>query len=140
MYHPRVFKRAEHREEEQNAQSKRVVNIPENTLYEEPLLVQKKPSKKYITVFGFSSSNLENVIFKIKQTLQFDHIEYGKNWINVMIQNEDDASKLLKLNTCYVNGEIVGVFRESYGVIEDKDIFLKKKGIFSKILTYLFGE
>ncbi|KAF9763278.1 hypothetical protein NGRA_1373 [Nosema granulosis] len=140
MYHPRVFKRAEQKVEEQSTQSKKSINIPENTLYEEPLLVQNKPSKKYITVFGFSSSNIDNVILKIKQTLQFDHIEYGKNWINVMIQNEDDASKLLKLNTCYVNGEIIGVFRESYGVIEDKDIFLKKKGVFSKLFTYLFGE
>ncbi|EOB14499.1 hypothetical protein NBO_27g0054 [Nosema bombycis CQ1] len=140
MYHPRVFKRTEQKQEENNVQSKNTVNIPENTLYEEPLLVQRKPNKKYITVFGFSGPNLENVINKIKQTVQFDHVEYGKNWINVMIQNEEDASKLLKLNTCYVNGEVIGVFRESYGVIDDRDIFLKKKGVFSKLLTYLFGE
>lgn len=140
MYHPQVFKRAEHKQEEETIKPTKTSNIPENTLYEEPLLVQKKPNKKYLTVFGFSPSNLDNVIKKIKETLQFDHVEYGKNWVNVMIQNEKDACKLLKLNTCFINGEIIGVFRESYGVIEDKDVFLRKKGLFSKVLGYFFGE
>ncbi|EEQ82574.1 hypothetical protein NCER_100682 [Vairimorpha ceranae BRL01] len=141
MYHPRVFQKNIQKTKEVEKMPV-IINkeqvIPENTLYEEPLVRHTKPTKKHVTIFGFSQKNLEHVIKRIKETCQIEHIEYGLNWINV-ITNKDSA--LLKLNLSHINGEIIGVYKESNNsLIEDKDIFLRKEGIIRKIIIYLFGE
>lgn len=142
MYLPRVFKKNIEKEQPSIRETpivEREAVIPENTLYEESLVLHKRPNKKHITVFGFTQKNLESVIKKIKEVAQVEHIEYGKNWVNVIcISGENE---LIKLNKGHINGEIIGVFRDNCNVIvEDKDIFLKKEGFFSKVLAYFFGE
>lgn len=67
MYSQRVFK--ENIEEvEPNTEDTSIVQlqavIPENTLYEESLILHNIPNKKRMTVFGFTRNNLEKVIRK----------------------------------------------------------------------------
>ncbi|KAK6090018.1 hypothetical protein P3W45_001064 [Vairimorpha bombi] len=142
MYLPRVFKKNIEKEQtniEETPILEREAVIPENTLYEESLVLHKRPNKRHITVFGFTHKNLESVIKKIKEVSQVEHIEYGKNWINVICLS--GGNELLKLNKGHINGEIIGVFRDSSNVIvEDKDIFLKREGFINKVIAYFFGE
>ncbi|WUR03129.1 nucleoporin NUP35 [Vairimorpha necatrix] len=142
MYHPRVFKKNIPKSKPSSTPDavlvEKELSIPENTLYEEPLVRHTKPSKRHITVFGFSQNNLENVVRKIKEVCHVQHMEYGKNWVNVITPGE---TELLRLNTKYINGEMIGVYREvGNAVVDDKDIFLRKEGIIGKILSYFFGE
>ncbi|EQB60796.1 atp-dependent 26s proteasome regulatory subunit [Vairimorpha apis BRL 01] len=141
MFHPRIFKKNIAPIETQQKESIKIdeqIIIPESTLYDESLVVHEKPNKKAVTIFGFTSKNLDSVLKKIREFVQIEHIEYGKNWINVVCKSNDQD--LLKLNTFMVNGEIIGVFRETSGLIDDKNIYVKRTGLINKIIVYLFGE
>jgi hypothetical protein len=140
-YHPSLFKRARKTEElpEVSFETKQA-QIPQNTLYEEPLLSQRKPSKKFVTVYGFSPENLGAVMERVKACGNITEVEHGKNWINILYESEECMMRCLRLNACMVEDEIIGAFRQSGGVLENADIFVRKKGIFTVIMEYLFGS
>ena len=51
-----------------------------------------------------------------------------------------DKQKALELIKQKNNGEIVGAFRKNFGIIENEEIFEKKRGLFEKFWIYLFGS
>ncbi len=114
--------------------------IPQTTLYDMPLRSQRTPIQKHMTIFGFSSQNRENVLEEIKKIVNIDKKEEGKNYINIWGEDSCELEKLLKLNHKIINGEIIGVYRNNFGIINDPNIYLKRKGLFQIIKEYLFGE
>jgi hypothetical protein len=140
-YHPSLFRRTRKTEEppEVSFETKQT-QIPQNTLYEEPLLSQRRPSKKFVTVYGFSPDNLGAVMERARACGSIAEVEYGKNWVNVLYDTDEGMMKCLRLNTCMVEDEIIGAFRQNGGVLENRDIFVRKKGIFTVMMEYLFGN
>lgn len=136
QYYPTLFNRPE---EEQTELDSSCV-IPQNTLYDMPLQSQHMPCQKHITVFGFSQQNRANVLSQIRKTVTIEKKEEGKNYINVWTEDPSDLEKLLKLNYKTIEGEIIGVFRRNFGVIQDGNIYMKRKGLFRIISEYFFGE
>ncbi|KAH9411895.1 hypothetical protein HK407_02g03390 [Ordospora pajunii] len=114
--------------------------IPQNTLYEEPLVSQHRVKKRYVTVYGFTPANLEAVLDMIRSCGDILEIEYGKNWVNVLFGGEEGIKKCLRMNTSIVGEEMIGVFRQGGGVVDDKDIFVRHKGVFTSIMEYFFGD
>nr|AGE96385.1 hypothetical protein ECU07_0210 [Encephalitozoon cuniculi] len=140
-FHPSLFRRKNKSEGMPEAVSEtKSASIPQNTLYEEPLVSQHKARKRYVTIYGFTPGNLNAVMDAAKSCGDILEVEYGKNWINVLFDNEDSIKRCLKLNTAVVEDEIVGAFRQGGGIIEDWDIFVRKKGVFTSIMEYLFGD
>lgn len=140
-FHPSLFRRKNRKDgSAEVAPETKQAPIPQNTLYEEPLISQCKSRKKYVTVYGFSPDNLDVVLEMVKSCGEISEVEYGKNWVNVLFLNEEDVRKCLRMNTTMVEDEIIGVFRQGGGVVDDRDIFVRRKGVFSSIMEYLFGD
>ena len=114
--------------------------IPQNTLYDALVQTQNTPRKRHVTIFGFTQQNRENVIEQIERSTKMYRKEEGKNWISVWSDDVSSLDSILKLNHKMINGEMIGVYRNSFGIVEDSDIYLKKKGIFKKIYEYFLGE
>lgn len=136
QYYPSLFNRPE--EEQQEAEGGQV--IPQNTLYDMPLQSQHTPCQKHITVFGFSPQNRQNVLAQIRKIVTIERKEEGKNYINVWAEDPSQLDNLLKFNYKTINGELIGVFRKNFGVVQDGDIYAKKKGLFRIIKEYFLGE
>lgn len=141
QFHPSLFKRKnkESVAGEPVAEMKQV-EIPQNTLYEEPLVSQRRAQKRYVTIYGFTADNLEAVLEMARSCGEITEIEYGKNWVNVVFDGEEGVKRCLRQNTTMVGDEIVGVFRQGGGIVEDRDIFVRKKGVFACVMEYLFGD
>lgn len=135
-YHPSLFSR----EQEVSLDSKQEAVIPQTTLYDMPIQTNSTPAKKHLIVFGFSSSNKKNVLEQIQKLTDNFRKEEGKNYVKIWADDMSSLDDILKYNHKMINGEIIGVYRQNYGVIEDNDIYLKKKGVFKLALEYLFGE
>jgi len=135
-YHPSLFSR----EQEVSLDSKQEAVIPQTTLYDMPIQTNSTPAKKHLIVFGFSSSNKKNVLEQIQKLTDNFRKEEGKNYVKIWADDMSSLDDILKYNHKMINGEIIGVYRQNYGVIEDSDIYLKKKGVFKLALEYLFGE
>ncbi|EDQ31234.1 ATP-dependent 26S proteasome regulatory subunit [Enterocytozoon bieneusi H348] len=135
-YMPSLFGRTEHvKTYTDNKQS-----IPQNTYYDTPMSVEHIPVSRHIVIFGFTPSNRIEVINKVKSIVSIQRIEDGKNYISVWCEELEDLEKLIKLNYQKINGEIVGAFRKNFGIIENEEIFEKKRGLFEKFWIYLFGS
>ncbi|ADM11779.1 uncharacterized protein Eint_070140 [Encephalitozoon intestinalis ATCC 50506] len=140
-FHPSLFRRKNRPEDISEAVTEvKSTSIPQNTLYEEPLVSQHRAKKKYVTVYGFTAGNLDAVMDTVKSCGEVLEVEYGRNWINVLFDNEDSIKRCLRLNTTMIEDEIVGTFRQGGGIIDSSDIFVRKKGVFTSIMEYLFGD
>ncbi|AFN83265.1 hypothetical protein EROM_070140 [Encephalitozoon romaleae SJ-2008] len=140
-FHPSLFRRKNKSEDTPEVVPEtKSTSIPQNTLYEEPLVSQHRVKKKYVTIYGFTPRNLDAVIDAVKSCGDVLEVEYGKNWINVLFDNEESIKRCLRLNTTMIEDEIIGAFRQGGGIIEDHDIFVRKKGVFTSIMEYLFGN
>lgn len=140
-YYPSLFDRKKAKlEEKEDAEEKEheVSHIELKTLYEEATVPQKLGKKNFITVFG--TNNIELLEEKVRSLGEVREVEYGRNYINVIYDSEESSTKLLGLNRKMLNGEILGAYRQQTVVRSDEDIFLKKKGLFSKIFDYFFGS
>lgn len=135
VYHPSLFTKPE----EENAKTRKEGGIPQTTLYDIPIRVQTAPVSKHVTIFGFSPQNRESVLKMIFSTVRVERREEGKNYISVWTEDPMDLEKLMKLNFSRVNGEIIGVFRRSFGAVNDESIYAKKRGVFQAIFDYFFG-
>lgn len=140
-FHPSLFRRKSKAEGMPEAVGEvRPAPIPQNTLYEEPLVSQHRARKKYVTVYGFSAGNLDAVMDAIKSCGDVVEVEYGRNWVNVLLDSEEGVRRCLRLNTAMVEDEIIGAFRQGGGVVDDRDIFVRKRGVFTSVMEYLFGD
>lgn len=135
-YHPSLFSR----EQEIMVETNHETVIPQNSLYDTPIQTQTIPVKKHLVIFGFSSSNKKAILEKLQKLCDNFKKEEGKNYIKVWANDMSSLDDILKLNHKTINGEIIGVYRQNYGVVEDKDIYKKRKGIFQIVSEYLFGE
>jgi hypothetical protein len=136
-YHPSLFERNNDHliVEEENP-----FVIPQNTLYDAPIQTQHIPMRRHVTVFGFSQQNRVNILEQIERCVKVYRKEEGKNWINIWNDDISSLDALLKLNHKIINGELIGVYRKSFGVVEDPDIYIKKKGILKKVYEYFLGQ
>lgn len=135
-YHPSLFKRTE----EYVCQEEQEPVIPQSTLYDAPVQTQHAPTRKHVTVFGFSQQNRQHVLDQIEKVVKNYRKEEGKNYINIWTDDSSTLDTLLKFNHKNINGEIIGAYRRSFGAIDDSNIYVKKKGIFHKVYEYFFGE
>lgn len=140
-FHPSLFRRKNKGAGDAEAVPEaKQAPIPQNTLYEEPLISQRRAKKKYVTVYGFSADNLDAVLDTVRSCGEVLETEYGRNWVNVLFGSDESVKRCLRLNTAMVGDEIIGVFRQGGGIVDDKDIFLRKKGVFTSVMEYLFGD
>lgn len=114
--------------------------IPQTTLYDMPIRPQRTPTEKHVTVFGFSQSNRTNILAEVSKLVEIVKKEEGRNYVKIWAEDSLELEKVLKLNHKVINGEIVGVYRNNFGIINSNDIYVKKKGLFQIIKEYLFGE
>lgn len=135
-YHPSLFgaKQVEVEDKEDEPV------IPQNTLYETPITTHQTPLKRHITIFGFSHHNREHILGLVKKCAKIYRKEEGKNWISIWSEDAASLDKILKYNHKVINGEYIGVFRKNFGAVNDSEIYVKKKGILTKVYEYLFGE
>lgn len=139
-YYPSLFDRKKSKVEEKEDIKERE-HEPHRTelktLYEEATVPQKLGRRNFITVFG--TSNIEALEEKVRSMGDVKDIEYGRNYLNVMYDSEESSRRLLGLNRQVFNGEILGVYRQEAVVTSEQDVFVKKKGGFSRVLEYFFG-
>lgn len=134
-YHPILFSK----DQEATYETKKEVIIPQATLYETPIQTHNVPAKKHLVIFGFSSSNKKYVMDHIYRLVNNFKKEEGKNYIKIWSDDMSSLDEVLKLNHKLMNGEIIGVYKQNYGIIEDNDIYVRKPGIFRIFFEYLFG-
>ncbi len=134
-YLPSLFSREQ---EIMNEPEKEPV-IPQTTLYDTPVQTQATLVKKHVVLFGFSPSNKKSVLDAIPKPTEDFRKEEGKNYIKIWSEDITFLNKVLELNYKIINGEIIGVYRQNFGPIDDSKIYEKKKGIFTIIYEYLFG-
>lgn len=135
-YHPSLFSR----EQEASVGLENELVIPQNTLYDTPIQTQHTPPKKHVTLFGYTPSNKKNVLEQVSKLVGAFRKEEGKNYIKIWTEDASSLDAVLKLNHKMIGGEIIGVYRQNFGAVEDCDIYVKKKGIFRMVFEYLFGE
>jgi hypothetical protein len=139
-YYPSLFDRKKNKVEEKEDVKEREhepYKTELKTLYEEATVPQKLGRKNFITIFG--TTNIEALEEKVRSMGEVKDIEYGRNYLNVTYDSEESSRKLLGLNRQVLDGEIVGVYRQEAVVSSEQDVFVKKKGGFSKLLEYFFG-
>lgn len=134
-YLPSLFSR----EQENYNETEKEPVIPQTTLYDTPVQIQPNLVKKHVVLFGFSPSNKKYILEQISKESSFKK-EEGKNYIKIWSDDISFLDSLLKYNHKEINGEIIGVYRQNFGAVEDGDIYYKKKGVFSVIYEYLFGK
>lgn len=135
-YHPSLFSR----EQEGPAGPESELVIPQSTLYDIPVQTQHTPPKRHIVLFGYTPSNKKNVLDQVAKLADAFKKEEGKNYIKIWTEDASSLDAILRLNHKMINGEIIGVYRQNFGVVEDNGIYAKKKGIVKMIFEYLFGE
>lgn len=135
-YYPSLFS---HSENELDETENKMI-IPQTTLYDMPLQPQNSPLQKYMTVFGFSQQNRQSVLQEISSIITIKKKEEGRNYINVWAENTAELESLLKLNHKIINGEILGVYRNNFGIVSNNNIYAKRKGILKILKEYLFGD
>lgn len=135
-YHPSLFSR----EQETPIEVETEPVIPQATLYDTPVQTQHAPAKKHVVLFGFTPANKANVLEQISKIMGSYRKEEGKNYIKIWASDSSSLDEILKLNHTAINGEIIGVYRQNFGVIDDESIYVKKKGIFRMAYEYLFGQ
>lgn len=135
-YHPSLFSRGQ--EGSTGPESELV--IPQSTLYDIPVQTQHTPPKRHIVLFGYTPSNKKNVLDQVIKLAGAFRKEEGKNYIKIWSEDTSCLDAILKLNHKMINGEVIGVYRQNFGVVEDSDIYAKKKGIIRMIFEYFFGE
>lgn len=135
-YYQSLFSRPESEAEP----TKKGSSIPQGTLYDVPVQPQLAPKSRHMTVFGFSPQNREHVLSRIQELVQIDRKEEGKNYVSIWTDDPLELEKVMKLNYEVINGEMIGVLRRNCGVIDDEDVYAKKKGVFQIISEYLFGK
>ena len=114
--------------------------IPQNTYYDTGMAMQHSVEARHVCVFGITSSNRKDVVAKIKRTAAVKRIENGPNYVNVFCDEVEDLERLVALNLSKVNGEIIGVYRKNFGLVQKTEIYENRKGIFTSIKEYLFGN
>ncbi|KAL6121609.1 hypothetical protein NUSPORA_01456 [Nucleospora cyclopteri] len=114
--------------------------IPQNTYYDASVCVQHVLETRHVTVFGYSQQNRLEVLNKIKNIAKVQRIEEGKNFLSIWCEDVQELEKIVKLNHQKIQGELIGVFRQNFGVIDKPDIYAKKTSLLQKISNYLFGE
>lgn len=114
--------------------------IPQTTLYDTPVKIQPNLIKKHVVLFGFSPANKKAVIDLISKEQSGFRKEEGKNYLKIYSDDIIFLDSLLKLNYKEINGEIIGAYRKNFGVVEDEEIYYKKRGIFTIVYEYLFGK
>lgn len=135
-YHPSLFSR----EQDASVRFESELVIPQSTLYDAPVQTQHTPPKKHVVLFGYTPSNKKNVLDQVSKLVGTFKKEEGKNYIKIWSEDASSLDAVLKLNHKMINGEIIGVYRQNFGAVEDSDIYAKKKGILRIVFEYLFGE
>jgi hypothetical protein len=135
-YHPSLFEKAQETITVENNEPV----IPQSTLYDTPIQMHHMPMKKHVTIFGYSQQNRENILEQVAKITKVFRKEEGKNYMNVWADDISSLDALLKMNHKIMNGEMIGVYRRGYGVVDGEDIYYKKKGVFKKVYEYFFGE
>jgi hypothetical protein len=83
---------------------------------------------------------MEQVLLELRKRGNLADVEYGKNWVHVLYENEEASRNCLKMNCSVIGGEMIGVVRRRKLICDEKEIFVTRKGIFSKVYEYLFGS
>lgn len=138
-YFPSLFSRKKKQIPEEKTQSKleepkkiKLVSLLDTTIT--PL----KPIKhNYITIFG--SSDIKVLEEKVRSFGEIKEIEYGRNYLNIIYENEESSQKLLELNKSFLNGELIGVFKQTNVIKQNEEYFYKRRGVFFRMFYYLFG-
>lgn len=109
---------------------KKTPDIPLNTLKHEQ--ARSTPLDE-ITVFGYADH--KQMVDKINACGTVLSLEYGTNYIKVVFDDEDSYQRCLKMNHKFVDGNIIGVFRNR---VAAKSCVKEETGLLRKIFTYLF--
>ncbi|KAH9386376.1 uncharacterized protein NEMAJ01_1272 [Nematocida major] len=125
------------------------VYIPEASMYDEqPSFAPLRDpvvSQKAVTVFGYSSANLEHILRKFKGIGPIKEIHYGKNWMDIRYEAEKYMFLALQESGRIINGEMIGVFQKSRrnvptARVENPNALLRKDtGLIERVLSYFFG-
>ncbi|KAI5151409.1 hypothetical protein ENBRE01_2119 [Enteropsectra breve] len=134
-YHPNLFSR----ESEERSRETIGEVVPQNTLHDIIGDGVERPKKIYATVFGYSFGNRDEVIKQMRGRASIARIEYGRNYMDVWVEDTMQLDRLVAMDRQKVNGEIIGVFKNNFGANYDADVYASRKGVFSMIYEYVFG-
>ncbi|KAF7682492.1 hypothetical protein TCON_2279 [Astathelohania contejeani] len=138
-FHPTLFNRKKTAKKTQFSQpTQQIHHIPLQTIYTQPMHSQHTTMEEHTRIFGFSQNNLDNVLEKINEAGRVVTIEHGKNWVDVEFEDDESINKCYLLNNTTINGEMIGVIRKR--LVKGENVFKTKKGIFRRLVEYLFGE
>jgi len=136
LYHPTLFAEEETVRVDRDAP----MVVPQKSLYDMGYQSQHSKERPHVTVFGFSQHNRENVLNAMRKRVNLEKKEEGKNYVNIWTENPLDLEELMAMNHQIIEGEIIGVLRRNCGPVTDKEIYVKRKGLFRVILEYFIGE
>lgn len=135
-YHPSLFSKEQMHNNEQEAE----IIIPQSTIYDTPIQTQNSPQTKHVVIFGFSGVTKKLIKEQIMLHGENVRLEEGKNYFKIWSEDTLLLDTLLSFNHKMENGEIIGAYRQNFGIVSDDDIYKKKRGIFDVIYEYLFGQ
>ncbi|KAI5189788.1 hypothetical protein NECID01_0694 [Nematocida sp. AWRm77] len=126
------------------------LHVPETSVYDEqpPVMYRKNMplSQKTVTVFGYSTGNLDSVLRRFKEHGEIKDINHGRNWMDIEYKLDKSIYQALKDTGSIQNGEMIGVLQKNKKEVgyfnrhEKEQVFVKKEeGVVTKIFTYLFG-
>ncbi|KCZ78306.1 hypothetical protein H311_00664 [Anncaliia algerae PRA109] len=138
-YYPSLFnrKKKQLREEKEIKPVEETKKIKLVSLLDTAITPLKPIKHNYITIFGSTDTHILEE--KVRSIGEIKEIEYGKNYLNVIYENEESNQKLLELNKTFLNGEMIGVFKQNNVVKQDEKYFYNRKGIFYRIFLYFLG-
>lgn len=138
-YFPSLFTRKKNKQNEEKEQPKleEPKKIKLVSLLDTSFTPLKPIKHNYITIFG--TSDIQLLEEKVRSFGEVKEIEYGRNYVNVIYENEESGCKLLELNKTFLNGELIGVYKQSNVIKQNEEYFFNRKGVFYRIFNYLFG-